>query len=466
MQLGDVKGKRVLVLGLGLHGGGVAVARWLVRHGARVTVSDLKSRRELASSLKQLKGLPVRYVLGAHPASLLKACDIIIQNPGVPRGLALLRRAKQQGIMVENEASLFLKLCPSRLVVGVTGSRGKSTTVSLLGAMLKRWNAHTRVAGNIRDTVMFDVLDKLTPATPLVLELSSWHLELVGQHRLKLPFGVVTNVLPDHLNRYSSFSAYARAKAALLRYQTNEDAIVLNHDNPITRQFGRKAPGQVYWFSLRTPVVRGAYRQGQVIYWRSHRRERMFKVSDVALKGEHNLANVLAATAAARVMGVPTAHIRHAVRTFRGLHDRLELVGVARGVEYYNDTTATSPEATRAALRTFAGRRVVLIAGGTDKNLPYADLSADIRRSVKALVLLPGSATVKLQQGLRGFQSVFLEKNMFQAVKRAQQLAPEGALVLLSPGAASFGLFTHEFDRGEQFKRAVNSLLKRTRRRI
>ncbi len=459
MELSDLRGKRVLVLGLGLHGGGVAVARWLARHGARVTVSDSKSRSELRESWRQLTGLPIRYIFGGHPISLLGRCDLIMQNPGVPRELPLLTAAHRRGVPIENEASLFLKLCPSRLVVGVTGSKGKSTTAALLGAMLKRWNKKTVVAGNIRDQVMFDVLDKLTPAAPVVLELSSWHLEVMGAHHQRLPLAVVTNVLPEHLNRYRNMADYARAKANLFRYQRAEDSVVLNYDNPVTRGFAKLAPSRVYWFSVTKSVTRGAYVQKDAVYFRDGRkRVKLFQLSDLKLAGTHNRANVLAAATAGYLAGVPPAKIRAGVRVFHGLHDRLEWVAEVHGVRYYNDTTATAPVATQAALEAFSGQNVVLIAGGADKSLDYTELARDIRRSVACLVLLPGTATVKLQAALKGFRRVLLARNMPKAVHLASQVVPPRGVVLLSPGAASFGVFKHEFDRGEQFVRAVRRL--------
>lgn len=460
MRTGAVAGKRVLVLGLGVHGGGVGLARWLVRHGARVTVSDSKPHSELAPSLAQLRGLPIRYVLGGHPASLLTACDLILQNPGVPGTLPLLKLARRRGIAIENEATLFLKLCPARRVIGVTGSKGKSTTSALLGAMLRRWNRRTVVAGNIRDTVMFDVLDKITPATPVVLELSSWHLELVREHKLRIPLAVVTNVTPEHLNRYPSFAAYARAKAAIFQFQRADDAVVLNYDDPVTRTFGRQARGKKYWFSGKHKV-RGAQLAGSRVVWRDRTRAAtLFKLADLRLAGCHNLANALGAAAAARLAGAPAADIRRAVRAFAGLHDRMETIRTVRGVAYVNDTTATAPQATQAALRALAPRPTVLIAGGVDKNLSYQALAWDIRRYASAVVLLPGSATAKLQAALRGYRPQFLARTMPAAVKLARKLVRPGGVVLLSPGAASFNLFKHEFDRGEQFRRAVRKLKK------
>jgi UDP-N-acetylmuramoylalanine--D-glutamate ligase len=458
MRLADLKNKRVLVLGLGLHGGGVAVTRWLVRHGARVTVSDIKSRQELGSSLRLLKKMSINYVFGSHPASLLKKCDLIIQNPGVPAELLLLKLARQADITIENEASLFLKLCPSKNIIGITGSKGKSTTTALLGAILKNWDKQTVVAGNIRDTVMFQVLDSLTSRTPVVLELSSWHLELVGDQHLRVPQAVVTNVSPEHLNRYSSLVDYTKAKSYIFRYQNKNDAVILNYDNKITRQFGKIAQSRVYWFSTSQNVPRGIFVSNGMVWWQDNKKQKLFPVSYIKLLGQHNLENVLAAVVAARLNSVPVAVIIKAVKKFIGLHDRLELIATKNNVKYYNDTAATAPVATQAALRALKIKPLVLIAGGTDKLLNYTDLARDIKKRVAFLILLPGTATIKLQANLRNFKKVLLARNMAEAVVFASTLAKPGGAVLLSPGAASFGLFRHEFDRGEQFIKAVKKL--------
>lgn len=451
--------QRIVVLGLGLHGGGLAVARWLAKQGAKLVVTDLKSRRELAPSLKKLKGLKIRFVLGSHPLSLLKNCDLVIQNPGVSRNHPFILAAKRRGVPVANEASLFLKLCPTKNIVAVTGTRGKSTSVSLLGEMLKQFQANTFVAGNIRDTVMFDVLDKLNSKSIIVLELSSWQLEIVGQYKLRIPSAAITNVLPDHLNRYPSFASYTNAKAMIFAGQQKGDNLVLNWDNKVTRKLSSKARSQVYWFSLAKRVPRGCFVRGKKIYWRDQNKDvLLFSRSDLKILGEHNLANILAAATVAMIMKVSPRQIKLAVKKFTGLHDRLEFVRKVDGVAYYNDTTATSPDATISALRAFNKQPIILIAGGTDKKLPYEHLAKLIKQRVKSLILLPGTATVKLQAELKNYSRILLARNMVEAVKFAKHLAPAKSIVLLSPAAASFGLFRHEFERGEAFKKAVYKL--------
>ncbi len=459
MKYSDFIGLRVLVFGLGLHGGGVAVTNWLIKHGAKVTVTDIKTEQELAVSLAKLKSRSIKLVLGRHPLSLLKDCDMIIQNPGVPTDHDLLKVARKEGILIENEASLFLKLCPTKNIAAVTGTRGKSTTVSLLGAVLKKINPKTVVAGNIRDNLLFDVLDSLKNDSFVVLELSSWQLEVVGVHKLKIPYAVITNVLPDHLDRYKSFTDYIQAKTMIFTGQEADDSLILNWDNLNTRKMVKQAKAKVYWFSVKKQVSQGCYIKDKKVYFTAGKiNEILFRISDISLPGKHNLSNVLAAVVTARLLGVTADKIKTAVKEFKGLHDRLEYIKTINKVFYYNDTTSTSPDATKAALNTFKKHKIILIAGGTDKKLSYRDLAKHIKKRVKVLILLPGTATVKLQKELIGYKKIILATTMTQAVNWAKKVAAAGDVVLLSPGSASFGLFKHEFDRGEAFKKAVLAL--------
>ncbi len=459
MTAADFKNLPVLVLGLGLHGGGAAVGRWLLKQGARLTIADLKSRSELRASLRAIGPGAYKLALGPHRAALLKTCRLIIQNPAVPSDLPLLTMARRQHIPIENEASLFLKLCPSRQLVAVTGSKGKSTVTALLGRMVKSWRPETRVAGNIRDTVMFDVLTKIKPGTPVVLELSSWQLEQVGRHKLSLPLALITNVWPDHLNRYRSMQEYAAAKAQIFRWQKPNDRLILNYDNLITRRLALSAAAQVYWFSTRRRVRPGIWlSRGQAYISDKNSVKKIFSARHLPIKGEHNLANALAASLAAYLLGVPPSVISRVAGQFTGLHDRLQLVRKWRGIEFYNDTAATAPVATAAALKALSRRGLTLIAGGVDKKLAYGDLASLIKKLKVRLVLLPGTATAKLQAALRGYQPVVLAESMAAAVNLAVKLTPPSGTVLLSPGAASFNLFKHEFDRGERFVKLVKGL--------
>lgn len=454
-----LSGKHVLVLGLGLHGGGVAVTRWLVKNKANVVVTDIKTRQQLASSIKNLHGLPIKFVLGKHPIKLLKDCQMIVQNPGVPADSKFLLVAKKAGIPIENEASLFLKLCPTKKLVAVTGTRGKSTTVSVLGTILREKWPSTLVAGNIRDTVLFDILDKLTSNSVVVLELSSWQLEVVGQHKLRIPTAVITNVMPDHLNRYKNFASYSQAKANIFRSQNKEDSLILNYDNDVTKKFSRLAKSRVYWFSQKKEIHRGCFVRSGNIYWRNNGKDKLlFKQDDINIIGSHNVANILAASTAAALWGVGATQIKKGIKKFKGLHDRLEFVRKFNNVSYYNDTTSTTPDSAIAALKAFKNKSKILIAGGMDKKLSYKELAEVIKHQSVVVILLPGTATPKIQQALRGYKKQLLARTMNEAVGFARDMAAPDSIVLLSPAAASFGLFLHEFDRGQKFIQAVKLL--------
>ena len=455
----NLKGKRVTVLGLGLHGGGVGAARFLVAHGAIVTVTDLKSAQQLAPSLDALRGLPVRYILGEHRLDDIVAADMVIRNPGVPAESPYLAAARAAGVPVEMEMGLFFQLCPAP-IIGVTGTKGKSTTTLLIGSILRQTDPRTVVAGNLRISAL-ELLPQITPTTPVVLELSSWQLEGLEPHRMSPHIAVITNIAPDHLNRYSSFEAYARSKTTIFRWQGKDDVVVLNRDNGIVAGFARECPGQVAWFS-RHQTVDGACLEADRIVWRWQKQTTaLCELSDVRLPGTHNLENVLAACAATSVWGVAPAAVRAGVRAFAGSEHRLEFVREIAGVQFYNDTTATAPQAAMMALQAF-DQPIVLIAGGADKNLDFSALGEKIVRRVKALVLLEGSATDKLEAAVRaaGGQDLLAGRygDLRQAVERAREAAVARDVILLSPGCASFGLFANEFERGDTFRAIVQSL--------
>ncbi len=454
----NLQNKKVLLVGLGLQGGGVSTVKWLVKQKAKVTVSDLKNKQQLVKSLRALSGLSAIYHFGRHPLTILKHQDLVVQNPAVPNNSKIIQTAEAKGIPIENEASLFFKFCPAP-IVAITGSKGKSTTTSILGNIFKKYNFQAVVAGNIRDQIMLDVLPKIKTNTPVILELSSWQLEGLGRWRLSPQVSVVTNILPDHLNRYVGLKDYAQAKANIFLWQKKSDKVILNYDNPWTKKMASQAKSQIYWFSSKQPVTRGAYIfKGNIYYREENKKLDVLPISQIKLLGKHNLDNILAATATALACGVPLVKVRQGLKTFKGLHSRLELIAIKHKVAYYNDTTATNPDATIAGIKTFSRQRLVLIAGGMDKNVVYTKLANLIKKKVKQLILLPGSATDKLVAQLGRNYFYQRASSMREAVDLAKNYAKSSQVVLLSPAAASFGLFVNEWDRGEQFIKAVKSL--------
>ncbi len=460
----DFNNQRVLVMGLGVHGGGIGVAKFLAKRGARVTVTDLKTAGQLEESLKQLAGLPIQYVLGEHRESDVLASDMIVRNPGVPREHPLLQLASAHGIPIEMEISLFFLLCPAP-IIGITGTKGKTTTTLLTGAMLKAKDARTVVAGNLRVSAL-ELLDQIDATTPVVLELSSWQCEGLEAHKLSPHIACITNLYPDHLNRYKDMADYAAAKALIFVNQKPDDCVILNADQEASHDFARQARSRIVWFS-RKQRVDGVYVSGDEILYQpsnqttTHAPLTIASRRDIGLIGEHNVENVLAATALALAADVAPEQIRSALQDFRGAPHRLEVVRELNGVRYVNDTTATAPAAAIAALKAI-GDDIILIAGGADKSLDFETLGRSASLRAKAILLLEGSATEKLDEMIRygggGNKIVGRFNSLRDAVAQAHTIARDGDTVLLSPGCASFGMFNNEFERGDQFREIVQTL--------
>ena len=466
MKKNGLRNKKVLVMGLGLHGGGLATVRWLVKHGARVTVTDLKTKRELEPSLRQLPATErrrVRFRLGRHRISDFQTTTTVIQNPGVPRSSIYLRAARRAGATIENDASLFFSRCPAP-IVGVTGTRGKSTTASLIAAFLAAGKQRVWLAG-LPQQPLLGMLDRIRPKDIAVLELSSWQLEVLGSHRRSPQIAVLTNFYPDHLNRYPTMGSYLAAKKHIFAHQPPTDLAIINRDNPTTKTVGAQVRGRRLWFSKKQFANQNGcfVSRGTVWFRQNGRQTPLFTTADIRLPGEHNLENVLAAACVAAALGVSSRQLKAVVKRFHGLDSRLQTVTRRAGVTYVNDTAATTPQATIAALRTVSGR-VVLIAGGASKKIPAAEyqaLAKLIAAACKAVVLFAGPGSELIIRALRTvrFTPLVTEvPTMVEAVSIAASLSERGDVVLLSPASASFGLFTNEFDRGTQFEAAVKTL--------
>lgn len=451
-------------MGLGVHGGGLGVVKWLVARGARVTVTDLRSSEQLRTSIKQLRHLPITWVLGRHRRSDFTQAALVVKNPAVPKESPFLRAARTAAVPIVSDIGFFVAACPAP-IIGVTGSKGKTTTVRWLEHCARSAGIPVVVGGNMGQSPLA-ALPRIRSRTMVVLELSSWQLEDMAYLRRSPQIAVVTTILPEHLNRYTSYNAYAAAKALIVRWQRSTDSTVLNADNTRTAALARKTHGQVWWFSRR-PLANNKHGVWYANDWWWFNCDgaptRLAAVAKSRIIGEHNYVNLAAGATAALVWGVPISAIKKALVTFTGVADRLELVRTFRGVAWYNDTTATMPDAAIVALQTLKERfkRVIIIAGGVDKKLRFAGLVRAFSRSAAEVILLPGSATDKIisqwhRQNNRA--QYHLAASMAAAVHRAQSLAQPGDVVVLSPGAASFGLFQHEFDRGNKFRAAVRRL--------
>ncbi len=461
-----LKNKKVLLLGLGLHGGGVATARWLHRQGAKLVVSDLKDERVLAPSLKALaKMRGVRYALGAHEKKDVAWADMVVYNPGVPKESALLKYARKLAKPIYNEATLFFDRCRAP-VVAVTGTRGKSTTASLVAAMLKKKHAGTVLAGNIKSAFMLDVVNRAVPGTPVVLELSSWQLEGFAAAAAAPHVAVVTNVYPDHLNRYRTLADYYASKKEIFKYQREEHFLILNHADAELRTWQNEARSRILLFSRKDHADAGAFVRRGAVFFRSQNGsvERVMAVRECKLAGEHNVENALAAITAAKLMGVANASITAVLKHPPQLSGRQEIVGARGGVVFVNDTTATTPIAGIAALKRFSAssrgrKRIILIAGGADKKLDYAEWGRQVKRYCRSVYLLEGDASIKQKSALSGMRNASPGHNdLGVAVRTAFREARRGDVVLFSPAAASFNLWNHEFERGDNFIQAVESI--------
>lgn len=463
-EVPDLKGRRVTVVGLGRFGGGEGLVRFLVRRGARVVVSDSASESDLAMTLSRLRGLPVEYHLGGHRDEDIDGADVLFVNPAVPDASALLSRGRP----VETEINLFLKLCPSTRLIGVTGSNGKTTTTSLIGAALRAVGLRVHVGGNIGGSLL-DALESIRPDDPVVMELSSFQLERVAPLGRSPRVAVVTNLTPNHLDRHPTFEAYAAAKESLVRFQTAADWKVLNLDDAHADRFARSGAGRLLPFAAGEPCGPGLSYTAGLIRLDDGKTSLDFDVSRRRLRGLFNVANMAAAVGACYVAAPPAPsavegpdgpawrdRVEAALAEFPGVEHRLEWVRSARGVAYFNDSKATDPESTIAALDALSGD-VVLIAGGYDKKLPFDSLGAAIRRRVRVLVAF-GQTAASLAAAACPGPDLVRAASIAEAVARAALLAREGENVLLSPACASYDMFRNFEERGRAFKECVLAL--------
>jgi UDP-N-acetylmuramoylalanine--D-glutamate ligase len=455
--MSDWTGKRVTVMGLGTRAGGVGVARYLAESGAIVTVTDLRTEIDLADPIAALDGLDIRFVLGRHDPADFSDTDVVVRNPGVRRTNQYLAMAREAGVTIEMEMSIFLRACPAP-VIGITGTKGKTTTSALSGEMLRHWRPETIVAGNMGVSAV-SALSSITPETPVVLELSSWQLEGLDERQIGPRIAVITNISEDHLDTYRDFDEYAETKRSLGRHLSDDANLVLNaEDREVARAAGL-LPVHVIWFGAGTLPGPGVNVEGDALLSTIPGREGTIRIPEnPALRGAHQHLNAAAATAAALLRGAPFDQVAAGLASFGGVANRMEIVAEIDGVLYVNDTAATAPAAAIAGLRAYADRPIHIIAGGADKRLDLGPLAVEIADRAASITLLDGTATPALHSLIKAAgrndvgESV---QSMAAAIESARRRAVPGDVVLLSPGCASFGLFRDEFDRGAQFRDAV-----------
>jgi len=457
----DWKGSNVLVIGAARQG--VALARYLARHGARVIINDQRPMEHLILARQELEGLSIHWEVGGHPLYVLDEVSLVCVSGGVPLDIPLVAEAQKRNIPLSNDSQIFLEAVPCP-TIGITGSAGKTTTTTLVGriadAAVKHGAAIHRawVGGNI-GTPLISFVDEMDAQDLAIIELSSFQLELMT---ISPHIAAVLNVTPNHLDRHKTMEAYMAAKMHILMYQREFDLCVLNRDDPGSWEMAGSVSGQMITFGKDEPdrFTSGTYLRAAEIRLRKPGRDAvLMNKHSVALRGEHNLMNVLAACAIAAGAGISPAAMQEGVEGFYGVPHRLELVRVLDGVQWYNDSIATAPERAIAAICSF-DEPLVLLAGGRDKNLPWEKFAEIVRQRVDHLILF-GEASEKIAKAMDGVPSlqnpakpytIHRCPNLHEAVLIAESVSESGDVVLLSPGGTSYDEFKDFEERGERFR--------------
>lgn len=443
--------KKVTILGLGRyeHGSGIAAAKFFIDQGADLIISDLQTEKDLAEQIARVKDYAqkqnykgtIEWVMGEHREQDITQTELLVANQAIPITSKYILMAQQANVPVENEITIFFKLCPAP-VIGITGTRGKSTTTSLIHHILKTGQQKVHLGGNIATKAALELLPDIKAEDLVVLELSNFMLEYLDLQKRSPHVAVLLNVLADHLSRYGgSMDEYAAVKEVITKYQTSEDTLICNQQNSYTNAIGKRSKARVIWYDITDP-------------------ETDINFSLTTLRGEHNKENVLAAVKCAEHFNISKEKIEEQLASFASLEGRLQFVEQKRGVTYINDTTSTTPVAAVAAIEALKDRPIVLIAGGADKGLDFEDFIQELA-GTKAVVWLPGKGTDRIKKLLGAKEYKFEQINastMTEAVRLASSRAKEGDLVLLSPACSSFSSFNNEFDRGDQFDDAVATL--------
>lgn len=469
--------KRVLILGAARQG--QALARYLARHGAVVTLNDHRPREEMGTARRALGDQPIQWVFGSHPIELLDEADLVCLSGGIPLTLPIVTEAQKRGIPLSNDTQIFMEVAPCK-TIGITGSAGKTTTTTLVGRMAQaevnknesarmtpKYSSHTLqpfnawIGGNIGDPLLNHV-DEMKTNDLAVLEISSFQLE---QMTISPNVAGILNITPNHLDRHGTMEAYIAAKARILEFQKERDTAVLGRDDPGAWRLRNKARGNLLSFGINrlNDGQEGTYIQDGTLYLQAGKANiPLFKQENIHLRGEHNRLNVLAACAIAHAANLSRDAMLNAIEDFHGVPHRLELVREWRGAHWYNDSIATAPERTMAAIRSFE-EPIVLLLGGRDKDLPWSDLANLVHQRVDHVILF-GEAAEKIIAALGESKS---EKRPYsltrcerlqEAIHAAAEITQPGNVVLLSPGGTSFDEFQDFEERGEHFRRWVLEL--------
>ena len=426
------------VVGLGLLGKRLGDIAFLAECGAEVLVTDLKTEKDLASSINKLKEYKnIKYVLGEHRLEDFENCDFVLKGQGVALDSPYIAHARSKGIPIEMDESLFAKLAPKVKIVGVTGTRGKSTVTMLIYEILRAGGIRVHLGGNIKGTAALPLLKEVKDGDIVVFELSSWQLQGFGEAKISPHISVFTNFMGDHMNYYKNdMEKYFSDKSYIYKFQRKNDVLILG---PQIKNMIRGVPGKIVNADL-----------NNVPKW------------NIKLGGEHNRENIACALEVARVLNIPDQVSQKVIENFQTPPGRLEFVKEVNHVKIYNDTNSSTPEATTVALRTLGNsvkKNIILIMGGSDKDLSFGDLYKYIIRYVREVVLIPGKGTDRVLPDLKRLKvSLHTEKDLKSVVERAYKLSKSGDILLFSPAFTSFGMFENEYDRGEKFMEVVRNL--------
>ena len=447
-----IKGKKVGVLGIGVSN--IPLINFLLELGAEVTAFDKKDETQLGDIGKDFINKGVKLSLGEDYLSRLKGFDVIFKTPGMRIDLPELVNAKNEGAHITSEMEEFVKYCPAK-IYGITGSDGKTTTTTIVSKLLIEEGFKTWVGGNI-GSPLFSNIEEITTKDRVVLELSSFQLMTMKE---KIDKVIVTNITPNHLDMHKGMDEYVDAKKNIFKYQEKEDLLVLNIDNEVTKSFISEAKGHVKTFSSKEELKDGAYLKDGYLYIRD---KKIINKDEIVIKGTHNIENYLAAFLVTEDE-VSIESMVTVARNFKGVAHRCELIREVEGVKYYNDSIASSPTRTLAGLKAF-DEKVILIAGGYDKHIPFEPLAQEGHKYIKELILL-GATKYKIKEVFDKIKEdkgidipVNIVESLEEAVKKAKDIAKYGDIVTLSPACASFDMFTNFEIRGNKFRDIVNSI--------
>lgn len=457
-------GKKLVILGLARQGS--ALARFAVQAGASVVVSDLGKPEQLQASLADLADLPIEFLLGNHPLTLLDGTDFLAISGGVPNDIPLVQTARERGITITNDSLEFMKRTPAK-VIGITGSAGKTTTTALTGAIGQAAKRQTWVGGNIGRPLIAE-LANMQPDDMVVQELSSFQLELWDQSPA---IAAVTNITPNHLDRHKTMAAYTEAKANILRFQSAQDVAVLCADDAGAMALAPLVNGRLRQFSIQKAVTDGAFLRDDTIWLSAGdgNETAVCTLADIHLRGQHNILNVCAAVTLAATAGIPVPAMVTAIRDFNGVAHRLEQVATINGVEFINDSIATAPERALAAINAFS-EPLILLAGGKDKAMVWETWAQRVQERVKTVILFGALADLlaeKLEaadehKGL--LQKIIQVDSLAEAVMVGMETAVAGDIILLSPGGTSYDAYIDFAARGQEFRDLVNDLQQQTKK--